>query len=448
MNITLSKDAKAIIELLLDNGFDAYAVGGCVRDSLMGRVIGDIDVTSSATPQQLQELLEKNNIRYIETGIKHGTVTAVLNNIPYEITTFRADGDYKDNRHPDSVQFVKNIADDLSRRDFTINAIAYNDRAGVVDLYGGGQDIENKLIKAVGDPDKRFKEDALRIMRALRFASVLNFDIEHDTKRAIFDNKQLLQNIAQERLFAELKKLLLGDNVERVLVEYRDVIAVIIPELIPCFDYPQNTKWHIYDVYTHMVKSVAVCPKVDYIRLALLLHDIGKPFTKTVDDKGQDHFKGHPAKSMEVASIVLKRFKVSNEIYSKVTKLIEIHDFYIRQDTRNIKSWLRKLGSELTLDYIDIKIADLSSHNLELSQHEIDALYEIKALTKEIIDSGEAYTISDLDINGNVIKSLGCSGKQIALVLDFLLDKVIDDPSLNTREKLIQLAESLDKNEL
>lgn len=439
MKVTVSGNAKTIISLLLDNGFDAYAVGGCVRDSLMRREIGDVDIASSATPQELEKVLTANKIKYVETGLKHGTVTAIINHEPFEITTFRSDGDYADNRHPTSVEFIRDIETDLARRDFTINAIAYNEKQGIVDLYGGQADIENRLIRAVGDADKRFKEDALRIMRALRFASVLGFDIEECTKKAIFSNKELLKNIAAERLFAELKKLLLGDNAEKVLLDYRDVIAVIIPELVPCFDYPQNTKWHIYDVYTHIVKSVALCPKKDYIRLTMLFHDIGKPYTKTVDSKGSDHFKGHPLKSAEIASQILKRFKASNDLYRKVIKLIEVHDFYIKPNKPNIKHWLCELGSDLTLDYIDVKIADLGSHNLQLSQEEIDTLYKIRQLTAAIIESGEPYQISDLKINGSDVKSLGYSGKQIAEVLNYLLEQVIDDPSKNNESTLIQL---------
>lgn len=440
MIINLPDNAKAIIELLLDNGFDAYIVGGSVRDSIMDREMGDVDITSSATPQQLENLLEKYNIKYIETGIKHGTVTAIVDHVPYEITTFRADGEYNDNRHPESVEFVKDISMDLARRDFTINAIAYNDRVGIVDLYGGCDDIENKLIRAVGNADRRFKEDALRIMRALRFSSVLGFDIEEDTKQAIFDNKELLKSIAVERVFVELQKLLLGDNVENVLMEYRDVLAVVIPELIPCFDFKQNTKWHLYDVYTHTIKSVALCPKVDYIRLCLLLHDIGKPYCKTVDENGQDHFKGHPAKSAELATTVLKRFKVSNEIFNKVIKLIEVHDFYIKFEKPNVKRWLNALGENLTLDYIDVKIADLGSHNLDLSQHEIDILYEIKDLTQAVIDANEPYAVSHLNISGNDLLALGYSGKSISIKQAELLDMVIENPKLNTKEKLIKLA--------
>ncbi len=439
MIVTISENAESIINLLLENGFDAYAVGGCVRDSLMKREAGDVDIASSATPQELEKVLSENSIKYVETGIKHGTVTAVINHEPFEITTFRSEGDYTDNRHPSTVEFIRDINTDLSRRDFTINAIAYNEKQGIVDLFGGQTDIDNRLIRAVGDADKRFKEDALRIMRALRFAAVLGFDIEEKTKKAIFDNKELLKNVAAERLFSELRKMILGSNIENVLTDYRDVIAVIIPELIPCFDYPQNTKWHIYDVYTHIVKSVALCPEKDYIRLAMLFHDIGKPYTKTVDSKGSDHFKGHPVKSAEIASQILKHFKVSNDLYYKVIKLIEVHDFYIKLNKSNIKYWLNELGEELTLDYIDVKIADLNSHNIDLSKEEIDTLYQIKELTEEIIKNKEPYKIHDLKINGSVIKSLGYSGKQIADVLDYLLEEVIRDPSKNNTSCLIRL---------
>ncbi|MFR5876677.1 MAG: CCA tRNA nucleotidyltransferase [Eubacterium sp.] len=426
--------------MLLSNEYKAYAVGGCVRDELMGLTGGDIDITSSATPEQLEALLSKNDIKYIETGLKHGTVTAVINHIPYEITTFRNDGEYKDNRHPDNVKYVTELKDDLSRRDFTVNAIAYNDVDGFVDLYGGQSDIKNRIIRAVGYPDKRFKEDALRIMRALRFSSVLGFEIEEKTKQAIFDNKDLLLNIASERIYTELMKLLNGDNAEQVLTEYRDIIAVIIPELKICFDFPQNSKWHIYDVYTHTVKSVAAAPKKDYLRLALLLHDIAKPYCKTTDDRGQDHFKGHPAKGVEISGGILKRLSVSNDIYNKVLTLVEIHDLHITEKPSNIKSWLRRLGEKLIFDFIDLKIADMETHNLVLAQGELNILKRIRHQTKEIIESGEPYRISDLKINGNDLKKLGYSGHAIADELENLIKIVSGNPKCNTKEKLIHQA--------
>lgn len=436
------KNSENLINLLLENGFCAYLVGGCVRDALMGRSSGDIDIASSAKPDELEHLLSQHNIKYIETGIKHGTVTAVLDKTPYEITTFRTEGIYKDNRHPENVAFVEDICLDLSRRDFTVNAIAYNEKDGLVDPFNGLEDINNKTLRAVGDPDKRFREDALRIMRGLRFASVLGFEIEKKTKSAIFRNKELLKNIAVERIFTELKKLLSGSNVENVLLEYRDVIAVVIPELRATFDFPQNTKWHLYDVYTHIVKSVAVSPEKDYIRFTLLLHDISKPECKTTDKAGQDHFKGHPVAGAEKAAEILNRLKVSRDFFNKVTKLVRIHDFHILYDKANIKHWLRELGAERTFDFIDVKIADLATHNLDYAGKELELLYSIKELTQQILDNKEPYKISDLKISGNDLVSIGYNGGQISKELDALLNLVIENPASNEYSVLLNKAKT------
>lgn len=436
----LPNDAKNLISLIISSGYKAYAVGGFVRDNLMSRPAGDIDITTSATPEQLEKVLDDNGIRYIETGIKHGTITAIVNHEPYEITTFRTDGDYVDNRHPESVSFVTDVKDDLARRDFTINAMAYNDNEGVIDAFGGMEDLKAGVIRAVGNPDARFKEDALRIMRAIRFSSTLGFNIEENTKKAIFSNMYLLENIAVERIYVELIKLLLGDNVENVLLEYRDVIAVIIPELKPTFDYPQNTKWHIYDVYTHSVKSIPATPKVDYMRLTMLLHDIAKPNCHTVDERGVDHFKGHPLLGAEMAKSILKRLRVSNDTLDRVTQLIFYHDDYIKEDEINIKHWLRDLGEKGTLDYIDIKIADLSSHNLKHSQNEIDTLYVIKEKTLKIIDSKEPYSLNKMEINGNDLLSLGYKGANIKRELDTLLEYIIAHPNDNKKSSLLNIA--------
>lgn len=436
----LDENAKKLIMLLQNNGHRAYAVGGCVRDALMGIQAKDTDITTSATPEQTEKILYDNGVKFVETGIKHGTVTAVVNHIPYEITTFRVDGEYNDSRHPENVCFVSDIKEDLSRRDFTMNAIAYNETDGYIDIFGGINDINSRVIKCVGNPDKRFNEDALRILRAIRFASVLGFDIDENTKQAIFNNKELLLNIAGERIFTELKKLLLGDSAEKILLEYRDVIAVIIPQIKDSFDFPQNSKWHIYDVYTHIVKSVAVAPKKDYIRLALLLHDVGKPFVKTTDENGQDHFKGHPSVSVELSKAALKQFKVSNDIFYKVIKLVKIHDKHITLKPSNIKRWLRELGEDLTLDFIDVKIADMKTHNLDLAGSELEYLEQVKELTKKIIASGEPYRISDLKINGKDLLAIGYKGKQISDELESLINIVSSNPEFNTREKLLNQA--------
>lgn len=436
----INKNSKELINILIESGYKAYAVGGCVRNSILGIKINDVDITTSALPKEVETVLYNNGVKYFETGLQHGTITAVINGENIEITTFRADGDYLDNRHPSSVSFVDDLKEDLSRRDFTVNALAYNENEGIVDIFGGIDDINNKIIRAVGDPVKRFNEDGLRIMRALRFASVLGFEIEENTKKAIFECKELLLNIAWERLFSELRKLLLGDGVEKILLDYREVIAVIIPEMKNCFDFPQVSKWHIYDVYTHIVKSVAVAPEKDYIRLALLFHDIGKPECKTTDEKGQDHFKGHPKVSAEYAKVILNRFKVSNEIKNKVVSLVELHDYHITINSSNIKKWLRQLGDEFTLDFIDVKIADMKTHNLEYAQEEIDELVRIKQEAVKIINSGEPYKISDLKIKGNDLAELGYKGKEIQDELEFLIKQVSGNPKCNTYEWLIKQA--------
>lgn len=432
----LDNNSKNLINLFVTNGYQAYAVGGCVRDALMGIEPKDVDITTSAKPQDIISVLSSNGVKYVETGLKHGTVTAVVDHIPYEITTFRCDGEYLDNRHPNSVNFVDDVRLDLSRRDFTMNAVAYNDTDGIVDFYNGINDINNKIIRAVGDADTRFKEDALRIMRALRFSATLGFDIENDTKIAIFNNKALLKNIAVERVYIELVKLLMGDYCEKVLAEYKEVLAVVIPELEPTFHCDQQTKWHMYDVYTHSVKSVAVAPKIDYIRLAMLLHDIGKPQCKITDEQGTNHFYGHPKISAELTKIILKRFKVSNDIYSKVTTLVAIHDDKIKSDSYVVKKYLNTYGEQMVYDFIEVKIADMKTHNPALTTETVARLFDVKKCVKTVVDSGEPYLISHLDIDGNDLKSLGFSGAEIKEKLEYLLDLVMQNPSLNQKTSL------------
>ena len=378
----LKEDAKRIIDLLNKASFKAYAVGGCVRDSIMGRDISDYDITTSALPSQTEEVLAKNNIKFIETGIKHGTITAIINHIPYEITTFRTDGKYSDNRHPESVDFVLEVKDDLSRRDFTVNAIAYNDKEGYIDLFGGIGDINNKVIRTVGNSGERFREDALRIMRALRFSSQLCFTIEENTKKAIFENKELLKNIAVERIRAELLKLLLGDNCDNVLKEYIEVIRVVIPEA--------------------RAVSLSDLPKKDYIRFAYLL-----------DDKS-DYEKA------------LKRLKVSNEFFNMVKLIIENKDVQINSDRPTLKRLLGVMGEELLFDLLKIK-----------------NLPDEEKLLQDIINNKEPYKISDLAINGFDLMSLGFQGKEISDMLDTLLDEVINNPSLNNRETLLKMSKRM-----
>ncbi len=433
----ISEDAEKLINILSDNGCKAYAVGGCVRDYLLGKPEKDIDITTSAKPETVEEILKQNNIKVIETGLQHGTVTAVLNGENYEITTFRKDGKYKDNRRPESVSFVDDVKEDLSRRDFTINAMAYNHKEGIVDLFGGKKDIDNKVIRAVGNADLRFKEDALRIMRALRFSATLCFDIEESTKKAIFDNMYLLDNIAKERIFTELKKLLAGDNALQVLDAYKEVIGVVIPELKPAFDCVQNNPWHIYNVYDHIIHAVDAAPKDEIIRLTMLLHDIGKPSVKTTDEKGIDHFKFHAPVGADIAKKVLKRFKVSNEVYDKVTTLIRYHQGVENVDDIRVKRWLAKIGADYTKALFKVRISDLYAHNPGKIGYELKKLNELLIELDEIVAAGEAFKISDLAVNGNDLIALGYKGKEIGEKLNEILMLVVDDRLNNMKEDIV-----------
>lgn len=397
----LNNDAKELISIIKNNGYQAYAVGGCVRDALMNRECGDFDITTSALPNELEDVLDRYNIKYIETGLKHGTVTAIYNSVPYEITTFRSDGEYRDNRHPDSVTFEKDVKLDLARRDFTINAIAYNDEDGFVDCFDGINDINNKIVRCVGDAQLRFNEDALRIMRAVRFASVLCCNIEQETKEAMFNNKHLLKNVASERIYKELIKLLLGDNVENVLIEYREILEEVIPELKCIGD------------YSNAVKSIGFIEKKDYMRLTSLL----LPF------------------DIDESQRVLKHLKVSNDVYNKVTTLIKIHDETILPNKSNIKYWLRTIGIDLTYDFINLKKA----LNLNLDNK---AFEQTKALIDEIIANNEPYLISHLMINGNDLLDLGFEGKSIANELGNLIQLVSTNPEYNEKRKLIEQAKT------
>lgn len=435
----ISDKAKIILNALMSAGYSAYAVGGCVRDHFLGNINSDTDITTSALPQEVEKILAEKNIKVIETGLKHGTVTAVIDKTPFEITTFRSDGEYKDSRHPQNVEFVSDLELDLKRRDFTVNAMAYNEEQGIVDLFGGMQDLKNKIIRAVGDPDKRFKEDALRIMRALRFSSVLGFKIEENTKKAIFNNMRLLKNISAERIFSELKKLLCGENVLNVLDEYRQVIGVIIPQLTPTFDCAQNTPWHMFTVYEHIIHSVEYAPEDPVIRLTMLLHDIGKPLVKTTDENGRDHFKTHAAAGAEIAAKVLKELKVPNEVFNKITTLIKYHQSVENVNDIKIIRWFNKIGAEYTLSLFDVRIADLKAHNIGKEEvgFEIKKLSSLKNEALELLKNDVPYRVTDLAVNGNDLISFGYSGKEIGDKLSEILELVISGKLENIKEKII-----------
>ncbi|HIZ10499.1 MAG TPA: CCA tRNA nucleotidyltransferase [Candidatus Eubacterium faecavium] len=432
-------NAEKIINALCENGFDSYVVGGCVRDFLLGKPVSDTDIATSALPIETEKILRSKHIKVIETGIKHGTVTAVIDKTPYEITTFRTDGEYMDSRRPESVEFVQDIKEDLKRRDFTVNAMAYNESAGLIDLFGGKDDLKDRIIRAVGDPDKRFKEDALRIMRALRFSAVLGFEIEENTKKALFENRFLLKNIAAERILTELLKLLVGKNVLHVLDEYREVIAVVIPELRDTFHCAQNTPWHMYTVYEHIIRAVAFAPPDSVIRLTMLLHDIGKPSVKQTDENGRDHFKTHAAAGERIAETVLRRLKVSNEIFSKVTTLIKYHQSVENVNDIKIKRWFNKIGQEYTLSLFEVRIADLKAHNTKKAEvhAEIQTLERLKEEALALIRRGDPYRVCDLAVNGNDLMALGFSGRDIGDKLQEILALVLEDKLKNEKSEIL-----------
>lgn len=434
------------IKLLESSGYEAYAVGGCVRDSVMGKSPNDWDMTTSALPEQCFEVFK--NYKIIPTGIKHGTVTVMIDTHSIEITTMRIDGNYKDNRRPESVEFTDRIAEDLSRRDFTVNAMAYNPERGITDEFGGKNDIKDKIIRCVGNPDNRFKEDALRILRALRFASVLGFDIEKNTSESIIKNKHLLHNIASERIRTELIKLLTGQNAEKILTDYCDVIFEIIPELKPLYGFNQRTEYHIYDIWSHTVKAVAAIENEPELKVVALLHDIGKPEKFTVDENGTGHFKGHPAISAEKSRVILKRLRFPNKSVDKICKIISLHDLRPDGSEKQLKRWCGRYSAEIMLDTFKMMKAHSAAQNPVFYNDRMKLYNKCEKITEKIISEKACISIADLKVNGRDISSLGAKGKEIGNALSFLLDCVIDGKICNEREELLNKAKEFisDKN--
>lgn len=437
MNISMPKGAEIIIEKLYSYGFEAYAVGGCVRDSLMGNTPDDWDITTDALPQQVKDIFSDTKV--IETGISHGTVTIILNDELYEVTTFRCDGEYSDHRHPDKVKFANLLIDDLKRRDFTINAIAYNNKHGIIDPYGGVKDIENGIIKAVGNAEKRFEEDGLRILRGLRFASKLGFAIEENTANAMDNCKDYLDYVAGERKYIEICKLILGENALQVLLKYPHIIGVAIPEIKDCIGFNQQNRHHIYDVWEHTARAVVSAPKDKITRLAMLLHDAGKSLSFTVDEDGVGHFYGHAKHSVELCKSFFSRSGEAGDIRQRVERLVEYHDSTILFDVKNIKRWLGRLGEEDIFRFLDAKCADCLAQDSQY-HNRLEELNALRTAIKDLLARKPCFTRGQLEVNGRDIIGLGVSGVQVGKVLDYLLDSVIEEKCKNNREELIKKA--------
>ena len=441
MNIKLPNEVIYIIKTLESHGFDAYTVGGCVRDCVMGKIPTDWDICTVATPEQTIQSFEKHRI--IKTGLKHGTITLLLDENSYEITTFRKDGKYKDNRRPEEVLFISGIEEDLKRRDFTINALAYHPDKGIIDCFGGIKDIENKKIRCVGNAENRFDEDALRIMRALRFSATLDFEIHDDTSKAIIDKRDLLKNIAVERIATELNKLLIGKNMQTVLLKYSAVLAVIIPEISDMIGFEQHSPNHYLDVWGHTVKSISYAPADTILRLTMLFHDMAKPKCFTFSD-GKGHFYGHPKQSAEMAETILLRLKYDNSTIQTVSQLVTYHDTEIISEEKYVKRMLRKLGEENLRRLIDAKKADALAHAEEIVASKLKKLEEILDLTNKVIKDKQCFSLKDLLVTGNDLLSLGVSGgKEVGEMLAQLLNMVIDGELENSQSTLLQKAQEL-----
>ncbi|MBR1749338.1 MAG: CCA tRNA nucleotidyltransferase [Ruminococcus sp.] len=433
---------REILSKLNSKGYEAYPVGGCVRDTLLGDTPHDWDVCTNATPEKMKEVFA--DMRVIDTGIAHGTVTVISGGRPIEVTTYRSDGDYKDHRRPDSVEFVTELKDDLSRRDFTVNALCFDKDGGIIDMFDGQKDLKKRIIRCVGDAHRRFEEDALRILRALRFSSVLDFDIDEATAAAAYDKAQLLKYVSHERIYNELKKLICGRRAGRILLEFRDIIGIIIPELVPCFECLQNNPHHKYDVYAHICKSVDNIAPDPTLRLAMLFHDCGKPECKTTDIGGTDHFKLHPLKSADKAAAALDRLRAENETKAQVIALINEHDNRIAATTRSVGRFISKYSYEFFDRYIQVRLADTLAQSDYLRKEKLEDLESLKAKRYELEKNDACLKIKDLKINGRDLLSIGLKGREIGQALEYALSGVISGEVKNDSKELMRFVREKD----
>lgn len=432
-----------IIQELEKCGHEAYMVGGCVRDSVLGRKPHDYDICTSATLDEIIKAFPYEEI--IPTGLQHGTVTILINDEPFEVTTYRIDGKYSDNRRPDKVEFTNSLIEDLKRRDFTINAMAYNPRTGLIDPLNGLMDIEEERIQCVGSAKERFGEDALRILRAIRFASQLDFVIEPGTNWEIHQQYKSLENISIERINSEFCKIALSDSFCVELLLYKDVFSLFIPELKDIFDFPQNNPWHIYDVFSHTIHAIEYCNSDDLIvRLAVFFHDFGKPHSYQDGEDGIRHFKGHGRISADITDSIMKRLRFDNETRNNVVELVYYHDATFEIGKKYVKRWLNKIGEKQFRRLLQVKKADNKAQNLKLSSDRIEKLSEIETLIDKVLQEEECFSLKDLAVNGKDLIGVGYkTGKELGNTLNILLQMVIDGDCPNGKEKLLQEAENL-----
>ena len=433
-----------LLTLLEAAGYATYAVGGSVRDSLLGRPPGDWDICTSAQPEQTMEALQSQDIKIIETGLQHGTITAVIDHQPVEITTFRLDGNYADHRRPDSVTFTDDIAADLSRRDFTVNAMAWHPKKGLIDPFDGENDLRAGLLRCVGEPSRRFEEDALRILRCLRFASALGFSIEENTSQALLALKDTLQHIAKERIQGELTKLLCGKNARRILLDYREIIFAVLPQLRPLSGFDQRTPWHCYDIWGHTCAAVEAAPPSPALRWAALLHDCGKPPCFFMRD-GIGHFHGHPEVSERMAREILQGLKCSKKLTEHVALLIRHHELRLLESpphSPRLRRLLGALGPEALLNLLELTRADVTAQAPE-KRCRLENYESLRASILALADENACVTRGQLAVNGTDLLPLGLQGPALGRMLDRLLEEVLEGRIENTREALLELAQCL-----
>ncbi len=431
--MTVKGPEAEILRSLEKAGFEAYLVGGCVRDRLMGKAVHDVDMTTSALPEQVMDVFR--DLKTIPTGLKHGTVTVIYEGSQYEITTFRIDGGYTDSRRPDSVEFTPDIREDLARRDFTVNAIAMDADGNIVDPFCGEEDIRRSVIKCVGEPERRFTEDALRILRGVRFASQLGFTVEPQTEKAMLGLRGRLDLISRERVREEFDRLLCGRNCVEALIRYRDIIAQIVPEMEPCFGFDQHSHYHRYDVYSHIIHTIEAVPEDDlFLRRAMFFHDIGKPPMFTMDESGEGHFKGHAKLSAEMAEVIMQRLRYDNQTIERTCRLIALHSDKLKTDIQ-VRKLLGQLGEEDFCKLMEFKKADNSAKNgFVLSDNEMFDSFIEKA--HRLIREGFCLTLGQLAVNGQDMLALGLKGKAVGEALSELLGKVIEEELPNEKDAL------------
>lgn len=437
--IRLPEKVKYIIDTIMEAGYEAYAVGGCIRDSILGRIPNDWDITTSASPYQIKEIFP----RTVDTGLKHGTVTIMLDKEGFEVTTYRIDGEYEDARHPKEVIFTSNLIEDLKRRDFTINAMAYNEKNGLIDVFEGMEDIQKKVIRCVGSPMERFTEDALRMMRAVRFSAQLGYQIEEKTAEAIRVLAPNLSKISAERIQTELVKLVVSPNPDFLMIAYETgITSVILPEFDVCMETKQNNPHHCYTVGEHTLKAMKAVRNDKYLRLAMLFHDIGKPARRTTDEKGIDHFYGHPALSEEMTVQILHRMKFDNDTLYMVRKLVLYHDYQPEATPKSVRRAIMKVGEDVFPLLFEVKQADIAAQSDYKRESKLEKLEAVKQIYEQILLQKECVSLKTLAVTGkDLIEQAGMKpGKELGEMLKKLLELVIEEPEWNEKEILLDKA--------